>query len=160
MKDSGYDSNSDVIARRAAGYSPGIRGSLVNAGFVNMTIPGGAGGLYSTTEDLLKWERGLFGGKVLSAASLQKMTTPFKDNYAFGLLVRTEHGRKQIWHNGGIEGFNTAMAYYPDSKVVVTVLANVNGPAPDVMLPKLAAVAHGDPVQLTTERKEITVSPD
>jgi hypothetical protein len=88
------------------------------------------------------------------------MTTPFKDDYAFGLLVRTQHGRKQIWHNGGIEGFNTAMAYYPDSKVVVAVLANVNGPTPDMMLPKLAAVAHGDAVQLTTERKEITVSPD
>jgi CubicO group peptidase (beta-lactamase class C family) len=160
MKDSGYDSNSDVIARRAAGYAPGGHGGLVNAGFVNMTIPGGAGGLYSTTEDLLKWERGLLGGKVLSAASLQQMTTPFKDDYAFGLLVRTERGRKQIWHNGGIEGFNTSMAYYPDSKVVVAVLANVSGPTPDVMLPKLAAVAHGDAVQLTTERKEITVSSD
>src|SRR5580704_14047117 len=61
MKDSGYDSNSDVIVRRASGYAPGGRGGpLVNAGFVNMTIPGGAGGLYSTTEDLLKWEQGLF----------------------------------------------------------------------------------------------------
>jgi CubicO group peptidase (beta-lactamase class C family) len=160
MKDSGYDSNADVIARRAAGYSLGGGNSLVNAGFVNMTIPGGAGGLYSTTEDLLKWEQGMFGGKLLSAGSIQKMTTPFKDDYAFGLLVRTEHGRKQVWHNGGIEGFNTSMAYYPGSKIVVAVLANVNGPTPDVMLPKLAAAAHGDAVQLTTERKEITVSPD
>jgi CubicO group peptidase (beta-lactamase class C family) len=162
MKDSGYDSNSAVIPRRAAGYSLAAPGSntLINAGFVNMSIPGGAGALYSTIEDLLKWERALFGGKVLSAASLQKMTTPFKDDYAFGVLVRTESGRKQIWHNGGIEGFNTAMAYYPDSKVVVAVLANVNGPTPDQMLPKLAAVAHGEAVQLTTERKEITVPSD
>ena len=52
------------------------------------------------------------------------------------------------------------MAYYPDIKVVVAVLANVNGPTPDAMLPKLAAAAHGDAVQLTTERKEITVSAD
>ena len=50
-----------------------------------MSIPHGAGALYSTTEDLLKWEQGLFGGKVLQPASLQKMTTPFKNNYAFGL---------------------------------------------------------------------------
>jgi CubicO group peptidase (beta-lactamase class C family) len=157
MKDSGYDSNSSVIERRAAGYSlapSGASGALINAGFINMTIPGGAGALYSTTEDLLKWERGLFGGKVLSAASLQKMTTPFKDDYAFGLVVSTK-GRKQIGHNGGIEGFNTAMAYYPDSKVVVAVLANVNGPSPDQMLTKLAGVAHGDP-----ENKEITLSSD
>jgi len=160
MKDSGYDSNSAVITRRAAGYAPGGSSGLVNAGFVNMTIPGGAGGLYSTTEDLLKWERGLFGGKVLTAGSLQKMTTPFKDEYAFGLLVRAERDRKQFWHNGGIEGFNTSMAYYPDSKVVVAVLANVNDPSPDAMLPKLAAAAHGDIVQLTSERKEITVPSD
>lgn len=161
MKDSGYDSNTVVVARRASGYSPGPGGSpLVNAKYVDMTVPGGAGGLYSTTEDLLKWEQGLFGGKVLSAASLQKMTTPFKDDYAFGVIVRTAEGRKQIWHNGGINGFNSSMAYYPDSKVVVAVLANVNGPAPDAMLSKLAASAHGEAVKLITERKEITVSPD
>jgi CubicO group peptidase (beta-lactamase class C family) len=159
MKDSGYDSNSEVIPRRASGYSSGPNGKLINAGFVNMTIPGGAGGLYSTIEDLLKWERGLFSGKVLSAASLQKMTTPFKDDYAFGLVVRTEQGRKQIWHNGAIEGFNTSMAYYPDSRVIVAVLANVNGPTPDAILSKLAVAAHGDAVKLTTERKEITVAP-
>jgi len=126
---------------------------------VHMTVPGGAGALYSTTEDLLKRERGLLGGKVLSAASLQKMTTPFKSDYAFGLIARTVEGHKQIWHNGGINGFNTSLAYYPDTKIVVAVLSNVNGNAPDLMLPKLAAVAHGDAVQLTSERKEITVPP-
>ena len=122
-----------------------------------MSIPHGAGALYSTAEDLLRWEQGLFGGKLLSAASLQKMTTPFKEKYAFGLTVGTSNGRKQIWHNGGIEGFNTTVAYYPESKVTVIVLANINGQGPDMMLPKLAAVAHGDAVQLISERKEIAV---
>jgi CubicO group peptidase (beta-lactamase class C family) len=54
---SGYNSNSAIIERRAAGYSPGPAG-LVNAGYVNMTVPYGAGALYSTTHDLLKWEQG------------------------------------------------------------------------------------------------------
>ena len=66
MKDSGYDSNSAIIAHRAAGYAPGKSGP-VNAGFVHMSIPFSAGALYSTTEDLLRWEQGLFGGKVLEA---------------------------------------------------------------------------------------------
>ncbi|HEY6230679.1 MAG TPA: serine hydrolase domain-containing protein, partial [Pyrinomonadaceae bacterium] len=65
MKDSGYDSNSAIIAHRAAGYTPGNSGP-VNAGFVHMSIPFSAGALYSTTEDLLRWEQGLFGGKVLT----------------------------------------------------------------------------------------------
>src|SRR5262245_38444154 len=104
MKDSGYDSNSAVIARRAAGYEPGPSGP-VNAGFIHMSIPHAAGALYSTTEDLLRWEQGLFGGKVLSSASLKKMTTPFKNDYAFGLTVMRVNGRNWISHNGGIEGF-------------------------------------------------------
>jgi len=159
MKDSGYDSNSTVIARRAAGYSRSPNGP-VNAGYVDMTIPFSAGALYSTTEDLLRWEQGLFGGKVLAAASLAKMTTPFKEDYAFGLGVSTNNGHKMIAHDGGIQGFNTFLAYFPDDKLVVAVLANLNGPFADQIARNLAKVAHGEKVVLPAERKEITVSPE
>lgn len=143
MKDSGYDSNTAIIPHRAAGYVPSAQGPL-NAGFVHMTIPHAAGALYSTTEDLLRWEQGLFGGSVLSAASLQKMTTPFKSDYAFGVRVRTVGQRRVVEHNGGIDGFNTYLAYYPDSQTTIVVLGNLNGPVPDQIGPKLGAVAHGD----------------
>jgi len=158
MKDSGYDSNSAVIPRRASGYVNGKNG-MENAGFINMTIPHGAGALYSTTEDLLKWEQGLFGGKLLQPASLEKMTTPIKNNYAFGLDVQTIAGRKVISHGGGIEGFNTQLEYYPEDKLTVVVLGNLNGPAPGEIAKKLAAQAHGESVKLTSERKEITLDP-
>ena len=124
-----------------------------------MSIPFSAGALYSTTEDLLRWEQGLFGGKVLKPESLAKMTTPFKQDYAFGLGVSTQNGHKMIAHDGGIQGFNTALAYYPDDKLVVAVLANLNGPAGQIAA-NLAKVAHGEKVELPTERKEITVSPE
>ena len=158
MKDSGYDSNSAIIPRRAAGYAAGKDGP-VNAGFIHMSIPFSAGALYSTTEDLLRWEQGLFGGKLLSPASLAKMTTPFKDDYACGVSVRTVSGRKVIDHGGGIEGFNTFLAYYPEDKLTVVALANLNGDAPDQIVRRLAAVAHGEKVELPSERKEITVAP-
>jgi CubicO group peptidase (beta-lactamase class C family) len=158
MKDSGYDSNSTLIAHRAAGYSRGKNGP-VNAGFVNMTVPLSAGALYSTTEDLLRWEEGLFGGKVLKPESLAKMTTPFREDYAFGLGVSATNGHKMISHNGGIQGFNTSLAYYPDDKLVVAVLANLNGPFADQLAAQLGKVAHGEKVTLTSERKEIKVSP-
>jgi CubicO group peptidase (beta-lactamase class C family) len=158
MKDSGYDSNSAIIPRRAAGYTPGANGP-VNTGFVHMSLPFSAGALYSTTEDLLRWERGLFGGKLLSAASLAKMTSSFKDNYALGLMVRTVNGRKIIEHAGGIEGFNTYLAYFPEDKLTVAALGNLNGSAPDQIGKNLAALAHGEKVVLPSERKEITVLP-
>jgi CubicO group peptidase (beta-lactamase class C family) len=158
MKDSGYDSNSAIILHRASGYSPGEKG-VTNTGCIDMSIPFSAGGLYSTTEDLLRWEHGLMGGKLLSPTSLQKMTTPFKNDYAFGLAVRTANGHKLIEHGGGIEGFNTDIAYYPEDKLTIVVLANLNGDAPQAIGGKLAAVAHGENVVLPSERKEITVPP-
>lgn len=158
MKDSGYDSNSEIILHRASGYTPGPKG-MTNAGYIDMTIPLSAGALYSTTEDLLRWEQGLMGGKLLSPASLKKMTTPFKNDYAFGLGVHTANGHRLIDHGGGIEGFNTFLAYYLEDKLTVVVLANLNGQAPDAIASKLAAVAHGEIVVLPSERKEVTVSP-
>jgi CubicO group peptidase (beta-lactamase class C family) len=158
MQDSGYDSNSAVILRRASGYTK-QNDVLVNAGFVHMTIPFSAGALYSTTEDLLKWEQGLFGGKVLSKTSVETMTTPFKNDYACGLGVQTKNGHKAIEHGGGIQGFNTQLTYYPDDKLTIAVLANVNGTAPGEIAERLAAVVHGEPVKLQTERKEITLDP-
>jgi hypothetical protein len=124
-----------------------------------MSIPFAAGALYSTTEDLLRWEQGLFGGKVLSAASIRKMTTPFKSDYAFGLQVHTVNGQKVIDHSGGIEGFSTMLAYYPDDKLTVVALANLAPAAPGPIVSQLAILAQSGTVTLQTERKEITVDP-
>lgn len=159
MQDSGYDSNSAIIPHRASGYTPDPEG-IRNTGYVDMTVPFSAGALYSTTEDLVRWEQGLYSGKVLSAASLQKMTTPAKDNYAMGLVVSTENGHRKFSHGGSIEGFNTSLAYYPDDKLAVVVLGNVNGGAPDQIARQLGEVVHGQRVVLPTERKEVTLPPD
>ena len=158
MKESGYDSNVRLIPQRASGYSPSPKGP-VNAEFIHMSIPHAAGALYSTTGDLLRWTQSLFGGKLLSPGSLDKMTTPFKNDYAFGLEVRTSNGRRVISHGGGIEGFNTNLAYYPETKLTIAVLANLNGQAVGEIVNKLATVAHGGRVVLLSERKELALAP-
>jgi CubicO group peptidase (beta-lactamase class C family) len=154
MADSGYDSNSRIIARRASGYvwSPD---RYTNADHIDMSVPHAAGALYSTTGDLLKWERALLGGKVLSAASLAKMLTPANNNYAYGVSVQAANGRKAVMHGGAIDGFHTFMATFPDSGVTVIVLGNANNPSPEQLAAQLVAIAHGETARLPTERKEI-----
>lgn len=154
MNDSGYDSNTAVIPQRAAGYVPGPKGPT-NAPYIDMHVPYAAGAIYSTPADLLRWTQALFGGKVLSAASLEQMTTPVKNNYAFALAVATDKGRKVVSHNGGIEGFNAQLNYYPESKVTVVALANVNGPAATELAHDLAALTFGETVTLPSERQAI-----
>jgi CubicO group peptidase (beta-lactamase class C family) len=158
MTHSNYGSNSAIIPERASGYVSGPTG-LLNAPFTHFSMSYAAGGLCSTTEDLLLWEQALFNGKFLSAASVQSMTTPFKNDYGFGLIIRTETGHKLIEHEGGVQGFNTQMTYYPEDKLTVIVLANLNGPAHEEIARKLAQIVHGEKVVLTSERKEVALSP-
>ena len=143
MNDSGYDSNTDIIPRRANGYSPGPKG-IQNAEFIHMSVPFSSGGLYSTTGDLLRWELGLFGGKLLTAESLEKMMTPYKGEYGLGLHIKTSHGQKRISYGGEIEGFSTCIAYYPDSRITIIALANLNGTAPQQIVDTLAAILHAE----------------
>ena len=83
MNDSGFDTNVAIISHRASGYRLGANG-VENAERTNLVLAFSAGALYSTTEDLLRWEEGLFGGRLLSVASLRKITTPFRNNYGCG----------------------------------------------------------------------------
>jgi len=156
MADSGYDSHAAVLPHRASGYSPSPQG-VVNTDYIDMTIPQGAGALYSTTHDLLKWNQGLFGGKLLKPETLKAMTTPVKDNYALGLFIANADGATVINHGGGIEGFNTWLGYDPDRKLTVAVLGNLNGGAPTRLGKSLMTLARGAAVVLPGERQAIAV---
>lgn len=156
MKDSGMDVNAEILPQRATGYSPDKSGAR-NSDYIDMTVPYAAGSMYSTVGDLLLWQRGLFGRKLLSQASLDKMLSPGLNDYAFGLGVTSKAGVKQIRHGGGINGFNTDMAYYPDGDYVVIALSNLNGGGPSYIVDKFAQSLHGETLVLPSERKSITV---
>ncbi|HTF63266.1 MAG TPA: serine hydrolase domain-containing protein, partial [Edaphobacter sp.] len=158
MKDTGIDPNAAILPHRAQGYAQSPKG-MVHAGYISMTVPFSAGDLYSTTGDLLKWEQGLFGGKILKPDSLTKMTTAFKSGYGCGLFLRTIEGHKLITHSGGIEGFNASLNYYPDDKLTVIVLGNLNGGAPDQIASSIGKLAIGQTATLNSERKPVSVLP-
>jgi CubicO group peptidase (beta-lactamase class C family) len=152
MKDTGLDVDGLILPKRAEGYLPG-EDSLVSATGPSMSIPWAAGSMYSTTGDLLKWEHALFGGKVLSAASLKRMTTPGKSNYGLGLSIATKDQMEVIEHGGIIPGFTTYLSYTPERGVVVVVLSNVMGLTSAALADELLEVVLGDSVMLPSERK-------
>ena len=154
MKDSGLTSFVTVIPRRATGYWPGSNG-IENADRPDPRYGFSAGALFSSTEDLLRWEEGLFGGKLLTPASFRKMTTPFKSDYGCGLYVRRLNNHLVIEHDGNNIGFNADMTYYPEEKLAVIVLANLNGTVTGELTKALAAVAHGEAPPTPSVRKEI-----
>jgi CubicO group peptidase (beta-lactamase class C family) len=161
MNDSGYDHPATVLPNRAAGYvRKGDR--LENAEYLDMAQPYAAGSLYSTVEDLAKWDRALADkhGALLSGASKVKMFTPAKDDYAYGWTVTTRSGRKEIGHGGGINGFATAIQRYPDQGVCVVVLCNVLPSNPGRVAHDLAAIQFGEPYEMPRVRVAVKVAPE
>jgi CubicO group peptidase (beta-lactamase class C family) len=161
MNDSGVDSNVAIVPHRASGYWPGADG-LENAKRTNISGAFAAGGIYSSAEDLLRWEDGLFGGKVLTPASLRKMTTGFKhttlnNEYACGLYINHVNGRLLIDYDGNNIGFTTQMAYYPEEGLAVIVLTNLNSYTTARINTALAAAVHRETVAFTPPPKEIAL---
>lgn len=125
MKNSGLYNNREVLKNLALGYTEGETG-VENAPYIDMSIPAGAGALYSTVEDMYLWDRALYSEKLVKKASLEKMFTPFIDNYAYGWMIDNFKGHKWIFHNGGIQGFSTAMNRFPDDDLCIVILRNID----------------------------------
>jgi len=102
----------------------------------DMSWAGAAGSMYSTVDDLNKWNQALYGGKVISEKSLQAALTPVTLNnnappgqkYGYGLGLTEYRGMDIVTHSGGLHGFLTQLAYYPKEKMTVVMFTNTSNP--------------------------------
>jgi CubicO group peptidase (beta-lactamase class C family) len=159
MLDSGYDSNLGSGDRRAVGHKTGPQG-IIPAEYIDMTRVFSAGGLYSTSHDLVRWQRVLYEGKLLRPESLKKMTTPIKNGPGLGIGVAEFLGQKSYHHSGGIEGFRSDLGYFPETRTSVIVLSNLEEVGVSDITPKLARVVFGQTIILPTERPAIALPPE
>jgi len=98
-----------------------------------------AGALWSDAPDLVRWQHALFSGRIVDATSLAAMTTPAvlpngtSTDYGFGLIIENYYGVREIFHNGGLPGYSSRDAYFPDQHLEIAVLGNeIFDPAPIV----------------------------
>lgn len=161
LKDTGYDNGKERLPNSALGYS--VAGEkIVPATKASMAIPFSAGALYSTTGDLHKWTTSLLTGKLFKKTeTLEKMLTPNKGDYAYGLMVVTEpNGRRRITHGGGIEGFVSDAAYFPNEKLYIAALVNNERGAASEVLRDLSAIYFGEPYSVPKKRAAVKVAPE
>ncbi len=158
MKDTGNDSHIEIIRNRADGY--GKQGDrFVNSDYLAMTIPIGAGSLYSTVEDLLIWDQALYGEKLLTKKSLARMYTPALQGYAYGWAIGKQHERRTVAHGGGINGFSTAITRFPEDRTLVVVLSNLMSAPAGKIAHDLAAIVFNAKYEAPRERVVIKVDP-
>jgi CubicO group peptidase (beta-lactamase class C family) len=162
MRDSGYDSPTRILPMRASGYSRS--GSDVdNAPYLDMVQPFAAGALYSTVDDLMKWDQALYTDQLLPSAARSAMFAAFKGNYAYGWQVSTPSpqtfGRGQVSHGGGINGFSTMIIRLPEENITSIVLSNVQQAATGRIARDLLAILFGQPYQAAVARTVAQVDP-
>jgi CubicO group peptidase (beta-lactamase class C family) len=133
MTDSGYDHMETIIKKRASGYDR-MPGGYKNCDFVDMSSPYSAGAVYSTVEDLFKWDQGLYTDKLLSEESKRKMFTGYYDasgglRYGYGWMTKyvptgKNDSTRILVHGGGIYGFNTVIVRQLEKNNCIILLNN------------------------------------
>jgi len=157
MKNSGVDRSDSVLSFRTRGYSKEAK-KIVNTGYIGMDWPFSAGVLFSTVDDLYKWDRALYGEKIISEASKKKMFTPGKGNYGYGFVIDSVENHLHIWHNGGINGFLTNISRYVNDDICIVVLSN-NESNVDFVAIALADILFDAPVETPYIHKEVKIDP-
>jgi len=157
MNDTGLDDNLDILLHRAQGYSRTMENEVKNTGFLDMSIPYAAGGMYSTAEDLLRFESGLASGKLLSKASLKAMYKEEQGNYACGWGLGEFQKHKIVGHAGGINGFTTNFERIESERYCSIVLSNIEGAPVTMITDAMRSIIFGAPYTTPQTFKAIKV---
>ncbi len=104
----------------------------------DMSLPQGAGAIVSTAGDINRFMVSLFGGKLISGESLDKMID-IQDRYGLGLMQFPFGEKKAFGHGGGIDAFQSLTGYFREEKVAITYLSNgVRYPLNSIMIGALS----------------------
>ena len=124
-----YEKGISTVSRRAFGYT--LNGKSIEATDQSLTSSVlGDGGIYSSVEDLYKWDQALYREKLVRAESLDQAFTParLKDrratDYGFGWEIGKYRGLRTVRHSGHTVGFSTAITRFPEQRFTVILLVN------------------------------------
>lgn len=115
------------VGRYPPGFSP-LPGEtafeeLPEGASIDLSFYGPAGGMVSTSADLLRFGRALLAGKVLKEESLLNMATPRRGGYGLGWMVPRLPGPVVGGHTGRTIGYSANFLVDRRSQSVVVLLA-------------------------------------
>jgi CubicO group peptidase (beta-lactamase class C family) len=126
----------NAVPHRAFGYSKqGSSWQQTDQDSTSATL--GDGGVYSSLDDLAKWDAALAHGTLLSAKEMQPALRPVvvpnggpvgPDNepaaYGFGWFLNPYKGHPRMWHYGETIGFRTSIQRFTRDRLTIIILSN------------------------------------
>ncbi len=124
------DAGSDPVP----GFSETEDGRLLPASPTTQAGYAASGGVVAIATDLLRWTQCLYGGRVISGASLRAMTQPGATRehrwgqlgYGYGLQIDDTPLGVEYSHSGYVPGYQSMLIYYPGDQTTLVVLENIS----------------------------------
>lgn len=149
-----HDDHTEIVPGRTQAYLPREGGGY------RISIPefalAGATSLFTTVEDLAKWERNFTTAQVGSPALIAKMqeSTTLSDGseltYGWALANRSYRGVKIVEHAGADHGYRAHFLRLPEYGIAVSCLANLSTITPSTLCDRVVDVLLGDRLEIAT----------
>lgn len=159
MLNSGYGRRETGLPNRAEGYMIDPTGHLVGAVPIHFSILHSAGALYSTAEDMLKWDAGLRNGKILTPGSVSMMTSPQAGKYGFGWWIEQRYGRTHVFHDGFLDGFNCTFDRWLEDGLAIVVFSNEDEAPVGKIARGLASITFGRQPVIPVRKTPVKLEP-
>ena len=153
LENTGYEHYEKITEKRASGYQKVLGGYQV-APYLDTSLPYSAGMMYSSVEDLFKWNQILYTEKLFKDQKYKKlMFTPNLQNYGYGWIIRQQKIGKTdkfinvIEHGGGIHGFSTGFRRLVDDKHAIIIMDNTSGNSNGKIMNGIVNILYGEPTE-------------
>jgi CubicO group peptidase (beta-lactamase class C family) len=159
-----HDDPGHIMKRRAMAYESDGKGGYAISYLQNFDKIG-AGGLYTTLEDMRKWDENYYSYKVGGLPFHQLVHTRGVLNkgdtltYAFGNNVSTYRGLRTTEHGGALMGYKAALLRFPDQHFSVFLQCNYGPIDPSGLANRVAEVYLGDTMGPAPQRVAAPPSP-
>ncbi|MCF7886690.1 MAG: serine hydrolase [Candidatus Marinimicrobia bacterium] len=159
MDNTGFEYKGEIIDSLAYGYELN-NNKLVKADYRIMSNAHASGALYSTIEDLYLWDRVLYSENLIAKSALDRMFTPYNDNYGIGWGIVDLFNRKMVGHNGEIEGFRTNISRFINDNVCIIILSNNGATSIGKISIDLAAIVFDEEYPIPGQKQIVKIAPN
>lgn len=153
MTHSGLEGKEILIKTKANGYSKLLR-SVRPATKWDMSAAYSAGGIYSTVEDLYKWDRALYEDSFIADEIASKLYKPVLSDYGYGWRTRkiklhdTNEEIKAVFHTGSLPGIQTRIIRLPRDQHLIVLMNNTGGTYQHDMVNGITNILYDSPYKV------------
>jgi CubicO group peptidase (beta-lactamase class C family) len=143
-----YDTSKPDMKIRAHGYN------LFWGDYDDDILTMGDGGIFSTVEDLFKWDKALYTEKLVKQSTLSEAFKPAAlndgsiSNYGFGWGILEDNSKKLVLHAGEFNGFNTFILRQLEDRYTIIFLTNIGGTKRSLIYRAIYHILEGKPYTL------------